>query len=170
MSQKTKDIDGLRCFQKLKWRLAGHVAKLSDNRWTTKTTLLAGLSGQRKRGRPNARWANDIAKVAGVQWTRAAEDREHWSSLEEDFTFQGEESRRSLPSMDTRNLRKVISTLAAPLPLPGILWKGNNGGRFTQWQWGDGGRKYANGTLTHWMNRNSESCYSSRAVTARELW
>lgn len=90
--QKTKAIDALSHSQKLKWRWAGHVARLSDNRWTRKTTQWTGPLGQRRRGRPNARWADDIIKVAGTQWSRVAENREHWSSLEEAFTFQGEGS------------------------------------------------------------------------------
>lgn len=85
--QKTKAIDALSYSQKLKWRWAGHVARLSDNRWTAKTTSWRGPLGQRKRGRPITRWADDIIKVAGVQWPRAAENREYWSSLEEAFTF-----------------------------------------------------------------------------------
>ncbi|GBP53118.1 hypothetical protein EVAR_97122_1 [Eumeta japonica] len=66
--------------------------RLGDNRWTTKTTLWADSSGQSKRGRPNSLWVDDMTKVAGVQWTRAAEDRENWSSLEEALTFRGEGS------------------------------------------------------------------------------
>ncbi|GBP40543.1 hypothetical protein EVAR_7542_1 [Eumeta japonica] len=83
--------------QKVKWRWSGCVAGLGDNRRTTKTTLWAGPSGQRKRGRPNARWADDITEVAGVQWTRAAEDREYWLSLEEAFTFHGDGSCQYAP-------------------------------------------------------------------------
>ncbi|GBP38812.1 Putative uncharacterized transposon-derived protein F52C9.6 [Eumeta japonica] len=90
--QKTKVIDALSHSQKLKWRWAGHVARLSDNRWTRKTTQWTGPLGQRRRGRPNAHWADDIIKVARTQWLRAAENREYWSSLEEAFTFQGEGS------------------------------------------------------------------------------
>ena len=86
--QKTKAIDALSYSQKLKWRWAGHIARLTDNRWTKRTTLWLGPSGQRKRGRPNARWADDIIKIAGTHWMQAAEDRKHWSSLEEAFTFR----------------------------------------------------------------------------------
>ncbi|GBP46780.1 hypothetical protein EVAR_10748_1 [Eumeta japonica] len=88
--RKTKAIDALSYSQKLKRRWAGHVARLGDNRWTTKTTLWAGLSGQRKRETPNARWTDDITKVAGFRWTRAAEDGEYRTSLGEAFTFYGE--------------------------------------------------------------------------------
>lgn len=89
---KTKAIDALSYSLKQKWRWAGHVARLNDNRWTIKTTLWAGPLGQRKRGRPNARWADDIKRVAGNQWLRAAKDRKYWTSLEEAFTFHGEGS------------------------------------------------------------------------------
>lgn len=85
--QKTKVIDALSYSKKLKWRWAGHVARLKDNRWTKTTTLWLGPSGQRKRGRPNTRWIDDITKIAGTHWMREAEDREKWSSLEEAFTL-----------------------------------------------------------------------------------
>ena len=85
--QKTKVIDALSHSQKLKWRWAGHVARLTDNRWTIQTTSWLGPSGQRKRGRPYARWADDLTKIAGTHWMRLAKDREKWSSLEEAFTF-----------------------------------------------------------------------------------
>uniref|UniRef100_A0A2H1VDA7 SFRICE_010149 n=1 Tax=Spodoptera frugiperda TaxID=7108 RepID=A0A2H1VDA7_SPOFR len=64
--------------------------RLNDKRWTKETTLWTGPLGQRRRGRPNARWVDDIIRVAGTQWSRVAENREHWSSLEEAFTFHGE--------------------------------------------------------------------------------
>lgn len=86
--QKTKVIDALSHSQKLKWQWAGHIARLRDNRWTKSTTSWAGPLGQRRRGRPIARWTDDIRKVAGVQWMQKAQDREYWSSLEEAFTFQ----------------------------------------------------------------------------------
>ncbi|GBP17400.1 Putative uncharacterized transposon-derived protein F52C9.6 [Eumeta japonica] len=75
--QKIKVIDALIHLQKLKWRWAGHVARLSDNRWTRKTMQWTGPLVQRRRERPNARWVDDIIKVAGTQWLRAAENREY---------------------------------------------------------------------------------------------
>ncbi|GBP64349.1 Neuroligin-1 [Eumeta japonica] len=61
-----------------------------DSAITTGPISWAGPSRQRKRRRPNARWADDITKVAGFQWIRAVEDREYWSSLVEALTFYGE--------------------------------------------------------------------------------
>ncbi|CAH2269222.1 jg1742 [Pararge aegeria aegeria] len=90
--QKTQAIDALNYSQKLKRRWTGHIARLSDNRWTRKTTQWTDPLKQRKRGRPNARWVDDIIKVAGTHWLRAAENRKYWSSLEEAFTFHGKGS------------------------------------------------------------------------------
>lgn len=85
--QKTKVIDALSYSQKLKWRWAGHVARLRDKRWTKETTSWRGPTGKRRQGRPNTRWTDDITKIAGDHWTRVAEDRTNWLSLEEAFTF-----------------------------------------------------------------------------------
>lgn len=90
--QKTKVTDALNHSQKLKLRWAGHVARLNDKRWTKETTQWTGPLGLRRRGRPNARWVDDVIRVAGTQWSRVAENREFWSSLEEAFTFHGEGS------------------------------------------------------------------------------
>ena len=62
--KKTKVIDALKYSQKQKWRWAGHVARLNDGRWTSTLTLWRGPAGSRKRGRPIARWGDDIVKVA----------------------------------------------------------------------------------------------------------
>ena len=88
--QKTKVIDALSYSQKLKWRWAGHVARMTDGRWTRQLTSWPGPRGFRKRGRPIARWADDVTKIAGKGWMKDAEDREYWSSLEEAFTFTTE--------------------------------------------------------------------------------
>lgn len=85
--RKTKAIDALTYSKKLKWQWAGHVARLSDTRWTIKTTTWPGPSGHRKKGRPLTRWVDDIIKVADTRWIQVAADRERWSSLEEAFTF-----------------------------------------------------------------------------------
>lgn len=84
---KTKVIDALDYSLKLKWRWAGHIARLSDDRWTIRVTSWPGPPGQRKRGRPIARWTDDIVQIASTSWMRVAKDRDRWSSLEEAFTF-----------------------------------------------------------------------------------
>ncbi|CAH2091627.1 unnamed protein product [Euphydryas editha] len=86
----TKVMDALYHCKKLKWRWAGHIARLTDNRWTHTITLWKGPPGTRKRGKPVARWADDIIKVAGKKWMETATNKETWKSLEEAFTFENE--------------------------------------------------------------------------------
>ncbi|CAH2234387.1 jg21191 [Pararge aegeria aegeria] len=85
--QKTMVIDALHYSQRLKWRWAGHKARMVDDRWTIRLTSWPGPAGHRKVGRPYARWSDDIAKVAGINWMQVAKDRDRWSSLEEAFTL-----------------------------------------------------------------------------------
>ncbi|CAH2088608.1 unnamed protein product [Euphydryas editha] len=85
---KTKVTDALIFCKRLKWRWAGHIARLTDNRWTTRVTAWKGPSGNRKRGRPTARWSDDIVQTAGKRWMETAKDRDAWNSLEEAFTFE----------------------------------------------------------------------------------
>ncbi|GBP38571.1 Retrovirus-related Pol polyprotein from type-2 retrotransposable element R2DM; Endonuclease [Eumeta japonica] len=65
---------------------AGHVARLKDGRWTHKITSWKGPEGKRCRGRPFARWEEDIKKIAGPKWQQIAQNRENWQKLEEAFT------------------------------------------------------------------------------------
>ncbi|CAH2244105.1 jg5116 [Pararge aegeria aegeria] len=74
--------------KQLKWKWAGHVARLTDHRWTKTVTTWRGRPGKRYRGRPCTRW-DDIKKIAGPQWIQIALDRERWQVLEEPFTEEG---------------------------------------------------------------------------------
>lgn len=85
--EKTKVIDALDFSQKLKWRWAGHVARMSDDRWTCRLTLWRGPAGIRRKGRPVTRWDNDIIKIAGKNWKTIAKNKDKWKSLEEAFTL-----------------------------------------------------------------------------------
>lgn len=84
--KKTDVIDALSYAQKLKWSWAGHVARMTDDRWTIRATLWPGPAGYRKRGRPQTRWADDITRIAGRDWVTVARNRNAWQSLEEAFT------------------------------------------------------------------------------------
>ncbi|CAH2101321.1 unnamed protein product [Euphydryas editha] len=84
--KKTNVIDALNYAQKLKWKWAGHVARMTDDRWTIRTTAWPGPVGYGKRGRPHTRWADDITQIAGRDWVSVARDRSTWQSLEEAFT------------------------------------------------------------------------------------
>ncbi|CAH2259298.1 jg10039 [Pararge aegeria aegeria] len=68
--------DALHYSQRLKWRWAGHIARMVDDRWTIRLTSWPGPAGHRKVGRPYARWSDDIAKVAGINWMQVAKDRD----------------------------------------------------------------------------------------------
>lgn len=83
----TKAIDALTHAQKLKWKWAGHVARLQDKRWTKRILSWSGPIGKRKQGRPFMRWEDEITKIAGSQWLEVAQNRDHWHSLEEAFTL-----------------------------------------------------------------------------------
>lgn len=82
----TKSIDALSYAQKLKFRWAGHVARLKDKRWTYEVTMWSGPPGKRRAGRPYARWEDDVKAIAGAEWIGTAGDRDAWKSLEEAFT------------------------------------------------------------------------------------
>jgi hypothetical protein len=62
---QTKFTDTLDFILKQKWRWAGHIARITDKRWTNETTKWPGPLGKRRVGRPKARWSDDIIAVAG---------------------------------------------------------------------------------------------------------
>ena len=73
-----------------KWRLAGHTARRSDGRWSSKL-LFWTPAGSRNRGRPVTRWGDELCSFVsrvygdGTDWRAIAQDRETWKALEEDF-------------------------------------------------------------------------------------
>lgn len=59
----------------LKWRWAGHIARVLDDRWTKKILEWRPRdSAYRSRERPPTRWTDDIKRVAG-NWIQAAQCR-----------------------------------------------------------------------------------------------
>lgn len=83
--QKTKIVDALRVAAKLKWKWAGHTARLTDNRWSERVLYWEPRDGRRARGRPVRRWKDDIESNAGKLWTRTAQNRKEWQELEEAY-------------------------------------------------------------------------------------
>ena len=83
--QKTKVIDVIQRVKLLKWQWAGHLARRTDNRWTTRITQWYPRGITRPRRRPNLKWDYDIKKVAGTTWSRQAQDREAWKQMKEDY-------------------------------------------------------------------------------------
>ncbi|XP_061381710.1 uncharacterized protein LOC133319855 [Danaus plexippus] len=91
--KKTKVRDALTFAMKAKWKWAGHAARYKDDRWTLRSVKWSGPKGTRPRGRPKARWADEIVACAGGSWIKrdspAPNDREDSRSLGEAFTRTG---------------------------------------------------------------------------------
>ena len=73
---KTKVDDILKVMTNTKWKWAGHVARMNDNRWTVRCTEWHVRNGERSRGRPRRRWHDDIQQWQGATWSRKARDRQ----------------------------------------------------------------------------------------------
>jgi len=74
-----------------RFRWAGRIARLTDNRWT-KVVLLWSATGTRKRGRPKARWTDLLNRffkqgrqATNAFWLELAQDEASWASLEDDY-------------------------------------------------------------------------------------
>ncbi|CAH2235129.1 jg16120 [Pararge aegeria aegeria] len=85
----TKIIDALEHSQKLKWKWAGHIARMDKEKWTNRVTTWQGPTNKRKRGRPKERWVDEIIRKAGEYWLTKAKDRQSWGKMEEAFTRIG---------------------------------------------------------------------------------
>lgn len=81
----TRLDDVMKIIKELKWKWAGHIARLKDGRWTKTLTKWVPRWGVRKVGRQKMRWKEDVVKVSGENWMRMAEDREKWAHLGEAF-------------------------------------------------------------------------------------
>lgn len=61
-----------------KRRWAGHIARLSDNRWTARVTDWYPRGVKRPLGRPPTRWSDPLTKIFGQKWRTVARDRTQW--------------------------------------------------------------------------------------------
>ena len=86
--QRTKINDILEEITKLKWKWAGHVARMKDNRWTVRCTEWQVRDGKRSKGRPRRRWRDDIQQWLGATWSRKAKDRQKLRDLSEGYVQQ----------------------------------------------------------------------------------
>jgi len=86
IKQKIKIPDLMNRILKLKWKWAGHIARMTDN-WA-KDLMMWHPSSKRKSGRPRKRSAEEIKKSHGNNWHNTATGREKWSSMEEAFIQQ----------------------------------------------------------------------------------
>jgi len=85
--QQTKVTDVMVRIASLKWNWAGHIARMTDDRWT-KTIMQWRPPTKRPMGRPPERWTNDIKRTAGANWQQVAMDRDEWRSKGEAYIQQ----------------------------------------------------------------------------------
>jgi hypothetical protein len=71
--QRTKVTDIAHRISMLKWQWAGHISRSADNR-LDKRVLKWKPRLKRSVGRPQARWSDDLRRMAGRSWMRVAED------------------------------------------------------------------------------------------------
>ena len=70
-----------------KWKWAGHIARIKDNRWTKKLTFWTPYGGKRRRGRQSTRWRDDLKRYRD-HWYQDAQDRQYWKILEKAYVQQ----------------------------------------------------------------------------------
>ena len=85
--QRTRVTDIVQYVTNRKWKCAGHIARMKDNRWTIRSTEWQ-IKGVRSVGSPKRRWRDDIVGQQGAVWTRTAKDRERWRTLAEGYFLQ----------------------------------------------------------------------------------
>ncbi|GBP94930.1 hypothetical protein EVAR_100464_1 [Eumeta japonica] len=71
----------------------GHDARYSGGEMEQGVTECYLRDGNRSCGRPRRRWMDDIKLTAGHLWTRVAQDRLQWKSLEEAYAKKHIETR-----------------------------------------------------------------------------
>ena len=59
--QRTRVTDIVQYVINTKWKWAGHIARVKDNRWTIRVTEWQ-IKGVRSVGRPKCRWRDDIVR------------------------------------------------------------------------------------------------------------
>ena len=80
--RRTEVKDVIRTAYDSKRRWAGHVARLSDDRWTSRITTWTPYDQKRPLGRPKTRWADPMTKKYGETWMRRAKDRSEWHEID----------------------------------------------------------------------------------------
>ena len=85
---QTKVTDIIYRIKTLKWKWAGHIARVRDERLTNSIINWVPLDIKRSRRMPGARWMVEIKKYAGVRWQRKAGNRQEWWKLGVAFVQQ----------------------------------------------------------------------------------
>uniref|UniRef100_A0A7I4YY58 Endonuclease-reverse transcriptase n=1 Tax=Haemonchus contortus TaxID=6289 RepID=A0A7I4YY58_HAECO len=84
-SADMRSMSGIRDAEVYAWnamkRWAGHVARRTDDRWTTRVTFWYPREIKRTHGRPATRWSDSLKKLQGndgQHWSQTAQDRQKW--------------------------------------------------------------------------------------------
>ena len=88
IKKRTRVQDIVQFVLKQKWKWAGHVARLDDNRWTQRVTEWQPREGRRSRGRQRKRWRDNLVQLKGVTWRHDAQHRQRWRSDVEGYFQQ----------------------------------------------------------------------------------
>ena len=67
--KRTKIIDIIEYTLKQKWRWAGYIARMKDNRGSKRCIEWQPTRGKKSRGRPSRRWQDDITRKEGPPGT-----------------------------------------------------------------------------------------------------
>ena len=108
--KRTKIIDIIEYTLKQKWKWAGHIARMKDNRWTKRCTEWQPRRGKRSRGRPSRRWHYDITEKEGTTWIRKATGRRQLKTLMEGCILQWMD--KALMKTKTRHRLMSYDTMA----------------------------------------------------------
>lgn len=83
--KQTKVTDVTYCIKKLKWKWAGHMVRCKKDKWSKDVTEWCPRHNKRNKGRQRRRWEDDIRRIAGITWTRQAQNRIQWQALGEAY-------------------------------------------------------------------------------------
>ena len=97
--KKAGDADWADAVRQQIWRLAGHIARRHDGRWSEAVLDWRPEAGKRNVGHPLKRWEDAVAQVfqrRGVKergaWRLVAACREEWAKHEQEVVARGLES------------------------------------------------------------------------------
>ncbi len=83
-----KNLDAIIAIRRSKWKWAGHIARLRDERWTYKLTFWQPYQ-KRERGRQKIRWREEIDRfLRNNLFHRVALERIEWTRLREAFAHR----------------------------------------------------------------------------------
>ena len=86
--EKTRVKDIIQVIKQQKWRWAGHVARINENRWMKRLTYWHQYNNKRRKKRPDTRWRDEIEKFAGIVWQRITQNWQLWKAFVQQWTYK----------------------------------------------------------------------------------